>query len=634
MEFQINKVLTKLGANVIITFDEPFENILRIIQYKDYVDGLSNISKISREFAVSYDSKEWSLRHQLTDSNLVVNIDISQKFYLKLFYKVVEKYDESPIIINSFELTYEEKSITEEVIEAPTEGLNMLDEIEYNVDLTEINEYAEKTEQATNYFLNKTSPIEVLYFRHEPDMDTQDVFLNEWSIHNEKDRKCIKVIIDENTIPKGNVQFEEWGVDFERFTVKIDKVYFEEIFGKDIRPRNNDYAFFQKANRMYYIFSNELVTGANEGAPVYELSLKKYDDDTSIKKSESTEDFLEEKTITREKLFGDKMKEEMIDMVNNDQNVTKFISDDGIREEISESMTIVEERIYNNKIELMKSYYDLTMIPDNEVSVKYKKEHELPIGGGWSAMAWVKKFEIETDIKFDIVSQRRIDTYHIQLELSETNDLLKINDDNYIKRGDDIFYVDEVIDNYNIKILSRTFVDEAKLDDFEKIVPVNITTSIGIDATFRVDLLDSGIFIRHNNSLLRFTDIPSINDKWTGVVVNISNNHNHVGAYLWQMDDNPEDTRSTALLNIYKKEFVINDPIVINKVTPFVTGSNSNYGNLRIFNRTIDFEYQSYIMSHRVLKKPSMAFVVDDCQVIFNYPKITKGNTVTSVKEV
>jgi len=633
MVFEVNKTLTKLGANVVITFDEPFKDISRIIRFTDQIDGLSNISRISREFSVSYDNKEWDLRYTLTDTNLISHIDISKDFYLKLFYTVIEKYDESPIIINSFELIYESKPVTEEKVEPPKEGLNMLDETEYNVDIKEISEFAEETEAAMNYFINITSPIEVLYFLHEPDLETQDVFLNEWSIHNEKDRQCIKVVIDENSVPKKNIQFDEWGLDFEKFSVYIDKVYFESIFGKDAKPRNNDYAFFQKANRMYYIFSNELMTGANEGAPYYELALKKYDNDTSLKKSEDTQEFLEEKTISHEELFGEQKKDEMDDMSNSQQNLTKYISEDNVREEISELMDIVEERVYNNKIELMKSYYNLTAIPDSQLAVRYRKEHEILVGGGWSAMAWIKKFESDEPIKFDIVSQRRLDTYHIQLEISETNQLLKIGEDNYIKRNNNIYYVEEIIDDTNIKILSRTFVDETLLDDFQKIIPVNLITSIDIDATFRIDLLDSDLFIRFNNKLIRYENIPFINDEWMAIFVNISNTHGYTGVYLWQVDENPDDSRSTALINLYDQEYTNNEPIIINKTKPFIVGSNSNYGNLRVFKQSIGKEYHSYIASHRVIKKPSTAFIIDDNQVVFNYPKLSKGNMGTDLRE-
>lgn len=634
MVFDINKTLIKLGANVVITFDKSFDNVLSISRFIDQVDGLTNTSRISREFSVSYDNVEWNIRYKLTDVNLRTYIDVSKPFHLKLFYTVVEKYDELPISINTFELVYEEKPIEEDIVETPKKGFNMLDEIEYNVDIEGISEFAEETEAAINYFINTTSPIEVLYFRHEPDMGTQDVFLNEWSIHNEKDRKCIKVVVDENSIPKRNIQFDEWGIDFEKFVIYIDKVYFEQIFGKDIKPRNNDYAFFQKANRMYYVFSNELVTGANEGAPHYELALKKYDEDTSMKKSEDTQEFLEEKTITHDELFGEQKKDEMEDMSNSQQNLTKYISEDNIREEISELMHIVEERVYNNKIELMKSYYDLTMIPDNELAVKYRKKHEINTGGGWSVIAWIKKFEANESIKFDIVSQRRIDTYHIQLELSESNSLLKINEDNYIKRDNKIYYVEELIDDTNIKILSRDFVDELLLDDFQKLIPINIITSIDIDATFRVDVLETDIFIRFNNKLIRFNNVPFVDDEWMAVVINISNTHKYVGAYLWQMNETPDDNLSTALVNLYEQEYIIDHIIVVGETQPFIVGSNSNYGNLRVFKQTIGKEYHSYIASHRVLKKPSTAFIIDDAQVVFNYPKLDKGNMGTDLKEM
>jgi hypothetical protein len=626
MVFPINKILNKLGANIIVEFDEPFKNVSRIIRYIDRIDGLSNTSKISREFAVSYDNKEWSLREKLTDMNLLSYIDISKDFYLKLYYKVIEKYDTNPIIINQFELIYDNAVVEEEMVTAPTEGLNILNDINYDVDMIGISEYAEKIESATNYFINKTSPIEVLYFRHEPDLDTQDVFLNEYSIHNEVDRKCLKVIIDENSLPDRNIQFNEWGIDFDKFVVYIDKTYFEEIFGKNTKPRNNDYAFFQKSNRMYYIHSNELVAGANEGAESYELSLKKYDEDTSVKKTESTTEFLDENTISREKLFGEQMEVEMEDMTNPQQNLTKFISDDGVREEINELMNIVEERVYNNKIELMKSFYDLTRIPDDEVAVKYRTEHEILANGGWSMMAWIKKFDTISDIKFDIINQRRINTHNIELGLSESNELLKLKEDGYIMRGSDIYYISEIIDDTHIKILSRNFLETQYLDDYVGVTPINLISSIGLDTSFRVDIVDTNILIINNDNIHRFNNVPNMNDEWKCVFVNISNAHNHVGAYVWSMDESPDDILSTALVNIYKKEYVINDVIAVNKVVPFITGSNCNYGNLRIFKRTIDIEHHSYIASHKTIKKPSTAYIIDDCQLIFNYPKISKGN--------
>ena len=73
---------------------------------------------------------------------------------------------------------------------------------------------------------------EVNYFRTEPDMRTEDVTLMEYSLHDVVDNKNIKILVPGNEFPEESITFDIFGMDFADFEIHITQEEFDRAFGE------------------------------------------------------------------------------------------------------------------------------------------------------------------------------------------------------------------------------------------------------------------------------------------------------------------------------------------------------------------------------------------------------------------
>ena len=629
-KYEINKALTKLGSNVIFTIDSVFKNVEAIISYDDLIDGISNSSQVKRYFSFSYEKDQWSPYHVASDANLAALIDLTKEFKLKFKFEVSIKYDTVPILIKHFELNIIEKD--EEIVCTPS---NVLD-----FSKTATNEFLEIAKpyvdlhNELNYFLNNNFGQQVTYFRTEPDLDSTDVFLNEYSLKGVADKKCIKVVIPENKIPDPKHEFNEFGINFESFEIHISKLYFEDQFGKNMKPRVEDFMHFPLLNRMYYIDSLYLGRGVNESANFYICSLKKYDDNTSVEKPAELEETIKETTIKHEEIFAEQLEEERVDMVNDQQNSQKTITQDIVRDEVNETMTIVDESVTNNGNVLLRSYYDMSQILTDQIAVKYKHSINLLEKESIGYTSWFRNpTRTAYESHFNITAQEKISFNIIRITIDKTIEQVGLTEFDSITRQGEIFDIDSIVDANNIMLKSKALIDTTKLDDYKKSDKVNLLFVVNESLDFNINIHNnSKLRIRSNNNVFDFTNLNLEFDKWYGIVINLSNLYNFLGVYIYEMEDRSalttDEKYSTRVNQVYKRETTKEGCLTIPEGSiPFISGSNTHMSNIRVFKKAIDADVQSFVISSRNVLKPSAAFIIDDADIIFNLPRVGRGNT-------
>lgn len=628
--FGINKTLTKLGGNVIYTIETPFKNVDTIISYDDQIDGISNNSQITRYFAFSYGDDEWSIYHLVSDLNISSLVDFTKEFKLKFKFEVTTKFDELPIKIKTFDLNIREIGVEEPIC-------NPLNSLDFSktatIDFLEIAKPYVQLHNEINFYLNNNYGQEVKYFRTEAEAESTDVFLNEYGIKNCVEEKCIKVIIPDNKVPDPKHQYDEFGINFEEFEIHISKLYFEEQFGKDKKPRVEDFMLFPKLNRMYYIYTMYLGRGINESANFYVCSLKKYDDNTSVIKSEEVQNLIESETLSHEKIFSEQLNEEKVDMVNDQQNTQKTITQDIVRDEISEVMNIVDESISNNGTELLRSYYNMSDIPSDQVAVKYKHPIHLLEKESISYTSWLRNPTREGYVpSFNITDQQKISFSVIRITIDKPISQIGLTEFDSITRQGDVFDIDSIIDETTITLKSKVLIETTKFDEYRKSDKVNLLFVVDANLNFSMDLHNnSKVRLRFNNNVYDFDSLNLLFDKWYGFIVNISNNYNYIGVYVYEVEDRgliPVEKYSTRLKQTYKREITKDTCLIIpDNSIPFIAGSNTHMSNIRLFKKALDLEIQSFVIGDRTVKKPSMAYIIDDADVVFNIPRIGRGDT-------
>ena len=647
----INETVTKLGANVIFTTDKPFENVHSIIRYTDEVVGLSNITRVSREFAVSYngdekaeDKIEWTPFYPMTDSNLSTLVDVSkEKIWFKFKYTITEKYDELPVTIKHIEIDIRFKDAPE--IECkPENAIEIVDEIDTDINIEAIGEATVGLEQSMNKFINKSRGVEVEYWRTKPIEGERDHFLHEDSIHEILGNKpsCINIVLPENKLPTEETHnYEEWGIEWEEFVGHIDYQYFQDCFGRGEAPRDEDFMRIKFINRMYRVSSHYLERGTN-GAPTYwVLNFMKYDYNTSVIGTDEAIETIKDDIDIEEEKFAEVLQDEFENATNNQQNSIKTIADDILRELVNSQMQIVDENIYNNGTILMKYYYDMRNIPSNEFAVKYKKSIKLPQGDSWGHSCWINIPTVdEPTASLNVTGQTRLDYNRVQITFDREIKLIRISEGDSIHSMGEVYDIDEIVDDYNI--ILRTRNDLTVMTNYKKSRKVNILFASNDDSDLSMDIYNQDLLrIRLNNKIWDFTGLAVSKDTWYGYSINISNTHSYFDINVWEREDRSmavgDEKYSTRLVQHYTKvePMTTANCIVLPENTyPAIMGSEALMSTIRSWRKAVPQDDQSFLLSTDDVKKPAMAWIIDDADIILNLGVVGRGNTyITEIEK-
>jgi hypothetical protein len=192
------------------------------------------------------------------------------------------------------------------------------------------------------------------------------------------------------------------------------------------------------------------------------------------------------------------------------------------------------------------------------------------------------------------------------------------------------FYVGGYVKNQNSYYKITSVDNGIKLDTNDTIsgisylVPkINLHYTQGKDL-FGIDIVDNKkIFVFNNTKSFEF-ELSNINySTWYGIVINVSNIHSYIGVYIWGIN-----TNNDGLVPVYKHEMPISTPILVDESKPSILGSDSHISNVRILRKKLDSEYQPAILTANKFPKPSLGFVIDNCEPIFNTGNVGSGDTM------
>ena len=119
----------------------------------------------------------------------------------------------------------------------------------------------------------------VRYYRVEPDKESDDVILREYSIFNRNKVRDVQVLVPDNDFPANDFQFDPFdGMGFEGFEIHVTRREFEKAFGAKSRPRERDSIYFPINQRMYTVNSVALADEINAMHTYYKIKLRKFEE--------------------------------------------------------------------------------------------------------------------------------------------------------------------------------------------------------------------------------------------------------------------------------------------------------------------------------------------------------------------
>jgi hypothetical protein len=202
-----------------------------------------------------------------------------------------------------------------------------------------------------------------VYFRTLPDSSSGDYIFKEWTLYENVDRKCVKVLVPNNKFPDNKPSFAEYGIDFELpFEIHIDNRYFQSIFGAGAEPRKRDFLYFPLINRMFEIQGSYLYRGFMMEPTYWKIQLYKFSPNIDMLMKDGDRQFLDNIITSTEELFAEEIENDIKDATMPQQYTTISQKFDASRSSIHPDIKIKPLKFNFNHASLIENYYDLSKI--------------------------------------------------------------------------------------------------------------------------------------------------------------------------------------------------------------------------------------------------------------------------------
>jgi hypothetical protein len=356
----------------IFSTGEPVPGALNLVGFDEDLDlGSASAANIIRKMRYSSDRGNWSLWYEFTPSDLS-EISILDFGDAPVFLEVKYEYDDTTynqlatsLTVNSVKFRLNSTHIAESLFTPTVYCSNercpaIIAEREASFKPYEVGT-AIGIAKELSFQTNKLFGHEVVYFKTEPDRDGGDFIFKEWTLFKTTDRKCVKVVVPNNTFPDNKPNFTEFGVDFEiPFEIHIDHIYFQSIFGPDTQPRKRDYMYFPLTNRMYEIQGSYLFRGFMMEPLYWKIQLTKFSPNIDMLMKTEDRRFLDNIIMTSDELFGKQAEVQTKDALDKKQYKTISNKFDETRRSIHPDLRNKILDYTFNYAPLIEYYYDMS----------------------------------------------------------------------------------------------------------------------------------------------------------------------------------------------------------------------------------------------------------------------------------
>jgi hypothetical protein len=402
------------------------------------------------------------------------------------------------------------------------------------------------------------------YYRVEPDENGIDYTIHEYSLRNVVAEGQIKILVPDNQMPTGQVQFNQFDLGLlESFEVHLTKQEFKTVFGAEKRPRKEDFLYFCDLSQMYKITHAQAIRDFANSEVYYKLILDKYHEKADINYEDSD---IQEKVdsilnnSTFDDLFSTQKANDKKEVANKKQQET--LSQQKIRKTLV--APIEKDLIENAELILSKYHYNLSKVTPGNVAVTYNdSDNYLQEGNNRSFIAWFKLLD----------------------------------------------YADS--DTYNL--MSNYSIDLEKGYKFD-IVNGNLQTTMN-SSTYSLDVSD------HLDDNIWYAVLINIDQRQKKI-------KQHLYKRNVDVEERAKSLRSTELKLLASSELDYTPSsfeIDYSSVSLQITASNMLITNLRIFNDIIPDTEITSVMNQQIIRDTDYAILVDNSNVTFalpNYPYI------------
>ena len=597
-----NNTISFNGKSVVMNMTESVISVMNISAITEDIDyGDNNPDDMDRYFRYSRDGKIWSMWYPWTpfaddviNRRSVLRFNPDDELYFSFKYEYFTSMSPetgelpTPVVVKSIGIViYTEAA--RYPLRMDVTGIkcfgdscpeNLFDK-NSTLDLYDIGPMGDFY-KSMSYSMNLMAGLQVCYFHTSPDESGTDYIFREYTLYNMDSRKCIKAVVPDNEF--GNPEFKYMPTDMsfaneDTLVLNIDKVYFEEFFGRRAEPRKKDFLYMPIINRMYEVIDVEMVRGLMMMPIYWELSLRKFkpniNQQWSLDANRETAELLDNMILTSDDQFGEEAAYQEKNAIVESQYAMEgeYKKPGEPRYFLDQALNVRETEFNFNYTRLFNYYYDMGSVLNSAgLGVIYNDYATIDKDNGVTIM--------------------------FSFQLLETTE------------GEQKFVTTEG-DEPKLNICSEVKKKAYETIDGKK-------TFIGWnDVKFWLDL--NGKTYDMSMDLMRF-------GKWYTLMVCIMPQFSQVGMYMYEFIPDKYDSMNSSKVNLMLHSLFDNcaDMEINNKKRFALSRCIANVANFRVFNRSIDEEKHEYVLSQLVIKDEGMLRVIDNCRPKLGMPFIMK----------
>lgn len=635
------------GDAILISLQEPYENVVEVVEYSDVTKGETTSVYFNREFRWGTDGVTYSDYTPLTNANLsslILNPD--KPFWIQYRY---EQVGEGTLEFESISL----ELITDggvickvPQIQCDTEGCVGVPNLV--VDCCERSWNPYNLSRASSIY-NQLSAVTsnlfgfcVDYFKTKSDQRSKDVILKEYSLFDVISEAEVKILIPDNELPTREIQFNPMMMDFPvQFEIHIVKSAFEQVFGIGAKPEMRDYLYFkQYMNKMYEI---DAVAEADDflySGSYWRVSLVPYQQRTAVGFDNSIEgknaELHTEALVSDIDKFKHERENEFADTRKpNQYNTIGSLSNDYTRRILDKKLIIKEENIYNEWTIISKYHYELGSMIRGSEAIKYRynqgwsqtddraftfwanPQYASPIGKNVLILSIVDK---EGKVQFNT---DELPVFGQALSVGDWVSVSGTNSYNGIHKiieinGNSIVLDESYIDNITIgtpkfnKETSNNFI----VYENELLPPTNFVSMTYTSNWFIIKINETYYKWKISQSLIK--------DEWYAFVINLNATARQLSLFIYNTQTHPDaiNPEFTSKLTKIFNETKVYDPVnIIGNQSWKLLGCQTNLTNIRIWKKPIEEELHSLILSQYVVKDTHLTLLLDNASPELLLPK-------------
>jgi hypothetical protein len=656
---------------------DPVEKATRIVGFdEDLTLGTATATNVYRKLRYSNDRANWSLWYSFspTDLSNITSLLFEEQ---NVFFEIKYEYDDAtfgpisqPLHINEVKIRVES---TKPQASLSTPAVYCSDE-RCPVLITERESSFKPYEVGTAVGIakelslqtNKIFGHEVIYFKTEPDRDSADFIFKEWTLFKTTERKCIKIMVPNNTFPDNKPTFGEFGVDFEvPFEIHIDHTYFQMMFGKGSSPRKRDYLFFPLINRMYEIQGSYLFRGFMMEPIYWKIQLTKFHPNIDMLMKAQDRTFLDNLIVSSDQLFGEEAEVQKKDALNKQQFTTISNRFDEVRNSLHPDIKSKIQDITFNYSPLIEYYYDMSGITPvitsytlgetgqktDQLLLTNSSPYELrayetsDIFKDWQAdklhTGDVNIAGGQERARIKIIGPTQSNTsrgFYLQLEGYKTIALNPAERRDILETSANVVQIKQA----DLAVVYKLAASTETLPNmtFSALVNFNRGESDviffkGYDDYQQLGLIIRGhiqeissvpnltLYIKINSDQYAFQVGPIAYSKWYSLIVPISSQFGQLEVNLYDLLQDPASIKNfNGISKIYSQTANPGNFQFATTALWCLPSANYSVANVRVFNTMVKSEDHEFIVSQLFIRDESMLAIIDNARPRLNVPFI------------